>query len=254
MTLIQLIESFMHDGELSDIEIYDLADWLNKNQNEVTQWPGNLLVEPLQKAWHDKKIAEEERQHLFLILNNILNEHYNKCVSPQVRNRELPINEYDSVNAKAELPKVNQEFEVDSTSMPGERFKVELLGPSCTCPDWISVRSHLPEGTIPRACKHILACFRQINADPSWTSWFRAYLKLGYKSYPNQRWAVAEIDNNQFLYSSANPEWGNVFCKMKGEDFKFGFSIFESRWSYGKKPPAADELAELIVFISNNHE
>ena len=112
----------------------------------------------------------------------------------------------------------------------------------------------LRENSIPRACKHILACFRELEPDPSWPLWFSVYLRLGYKSLPTQKWAVAKFGDTEFLYSSANPEWGNVFCRSKNEEVKYGYSINEDRWSYGKKPPFSENLSKLIIGLSNSNE
>ena len=58
--LLVLCESIIEDGELTYDEIYQLAEWLNNDREACLHWPGNLLVEPLRKAWADGKITKTE--------------------------------------------------------------------------------------------------------------------------------------------------------------------------------------------------
>jgi hemerythrin-like domain-containing protein len=51
--LLVVCESILEDGELTYDELYRLADWLNSHHDACLHWPGNLLVEPLQKAGSD---------------------------------------------------------------------------------------------------------------------------------------------------------------------------------------------------------
>ena len=48
--ILVLCESIMEDGELTYDELYRLAEWLNNHQEACSNWPGSLLVAPLQKA------------------------------------------------------------------------------------------------------------------------------------------------------------------------------------------------------------
>jgi hypothetical protein len=67
--LLVLCDSIIEDGELTYDELYELADWLNNHYEACRHWPGNLLVEPLQRAWADGKITKTEaRQVARLIL------------------------------------------------------------------------------------------------------------------------------------------------------------------------------------------
>lgn len=251
VTLIKLIDSYMHDGELSDLEIYDLADWLNKNPDEMLIWPGNRLVDPLKKAWSDEKISDDERNELFQLLNEILIEHYKKEAGPA---SSLVVSRYRDESGNQEepvTPFLNLGFRVNSESTPGEAYDVELQSPSCTCPDWTGVRISAPTNRIPRFCKHVLACFRSVPREPKWPDWFNAYLDLGYKSYPDQKWRITKIKGTSFLYSSANPEWGNVYCKIKNESFRYGYSVMEARWAYRKIPPSSVVLSQLIERLSS---
>ena len=69
--LMVVCESIIEDGELTYDELYRLADWLNNHHDACLHWPGNLLVEPLQKAWADGKITKTEARQLARIILQI---------------------------------------------------------------------------------------------------------------------------------------------------------------------------------------
>ena len=50
----------MEDAHLTYDELYKMAEWLNNHHEACFHWPGNLLLEPLQKAWADGKITKTE--------------------------------------------------------------------------------------------------------------------------------------------------------------------------------------------------
>jgi hypothetical protein len=62
--LLLLCESIIEDGELTYDELYQLAEWLNNHQEACSNWPGGLLVAPLQKAWADGKITKTEARQV----------------------------------------------------------------------------------------------------------------------------------------------------------------------------------------------
>ena len=49
----------MEDAHLTYDELYKMAEWLNSH-HEACFRPGDLLLEPLQKAWADGKITKTE--------------------------------------------------------------------------------------------------------------------------------------------------------------------------------------------------
>ena len=62
--ILVLCESIMEDGELTYDELYRLAEWLNNHQEACSNWPGSLLVAPLQKAWADGKVTKTEARQV----------------------------------------------------------------------------------------------------------------------------------------------------------------------------------------------
>jgi hypothetical protein len=82
--LLLLCESIIEDGELTYDELYQLAEWLNNHQEACSNWPGGLLVAPLQKAWADGKITKTEARQVARIIIEVRKEAAN------VMQRRLP--------------------------------------------------------------------------------------------------------------------------------------------------------------------
>lgn len=55
MELLALCDIILEDGKHTYDEVNKLAEWLNIHSEACFQWPGNLLVAPLQKAWADAR-------------------------------------------------------------------------------------------------------------------------------------------------------------------------------------------------------
>ena len=72
--LLRLCNSIIEDGELTYEELYELAEWLNSHREACAQWPGNVLVEPLQNAWADGKITKTESRQLSRLLLQVRKE------------------------------------------------------------------------------------------------------------------------------------------------------------------------------------
>jgi hypothetical protein len=51
-----------------------MAEWLNNNHEAWCHWPGNLLLEPLQKAWADGKITKTEARQVARLIVQIRKE------------------------------------------------------------------------------------------------------------------------------------------------------------------------------------
>src|SRR6185503_19174362 len=69
--LVQLCRSITDDGELTDKELYTLADWINKYPHIQDHWPATILIEPLQKVWADGKITRTELKQVAKLLARI---------------------------------------------------------------------------------------------------------------------------------------------------------------------------------------
>jgi hypothetical protein len=154
-------------------------------------------------------------------------------------------------DSQPRLPRFAATIQVASSSETDMVYEVDFSGPSCTCPDFDSHRKNLPAGHPSRCCKHIIQGYSQVRSSKGWPSWLDAFLENGFfRTHPKQEWTVVKSGTTNYLVSSANPEWANVYAKIDGENVKYGYSIDEDRWSYGNKPNDANTLAKAIRKIS----
>ena len=78
------------------------------------------------------------------------------------------------------------------------------------------------------------------------------FLEAGFQPLPNQSWAVVESDKGNYLVSSADPDWANVYAQIDDEDKKYGYHVSERRWAYDIVPNDALALIETIDHLSNS--
>ena len=72
--LLVLCGTILQDGELTYDELYKLAEWLNSHPEACFDWPGNLLVDPLQGVWADGKITKTEARQVAQVILQIRKE------------------------------------------------------------------------------------------------------------------------------------------------------------------------------------
>jgi hypothetical protein len=73
--LLGLIKYIVGDGEITNHEVYHLCSWMNDHPEECNLWPGTILVEPLNEAYADGVLTNEELQHIAMILMTIVHKH-----------------------------------------------------------------------------------------------------------------------------------------------------------------------------------
>lgn len=246
--LVALCGSIVEDGELSGEEIYSLADWLNNHREACFQWPGDLLVQPLQEVWADGKVNKTELRAISRLLLRIrkewgkrqkqaADERMSQYISAAAMNFDL---------ASAQLPSIPVVLQVKSHSEKGLKYQVDLSEPSCTCPDWMGGRSRIPVGHLTRCCKHVLDAYSQIEPESGWPGWLGAFFSSGWPAHPHQNWFVIESRGGFALISSAGKGWANVFVEVDGSYDRFGYNVEERRWSYGVAPPGCRRIAKIL--------
>ncbi len=254
---LQLIERVSEDGELSNQEIYQLAKWLNENPDGRKSWPGNVFLPLLKQCFADGKIEVSEARAVAKLIQLVRREWARANAKPmqavavdavEVDPVEAGIADFD--DSQPLLPLISRIVEVSSLSEPGVVYNVDLAGPYCDCPDFASYRSKLPEGHISRCCKHVMQAYSEVRPETGWPSWLESFLEAGFRPQPAQKWQVYKSDIGAYLVSSAHPAWGNVYARFDHEVERFGYSIDEDRWSYGKEPVEGAILAELVRNLS----
>ena len=70
--LLGIAQGLLSDGQLQDIEIRFLRDWLNANEVLAESWPGDVLRQQVEEVLRDGCITEAEREHLVSTLQELV--------------------------------------------------------------------------------------------------------------------------------------------------------------------------------------
>lgn len=248
---LELIEDVAEDGELTYQEIYRLAKWLNENPHGRETWPANQFLPLLKSIFADGKIETSEAHAVAKMVQRVRREwaRANLGQATAVEDVEIAIRDFD--DSQPLLPLIPNIVQVTSFSEPGIVYNVDLSGPNCDCADFKSHRANLPVGHISRCCKHIMQSYSEIRPSTGWPSWLESLLEAGFKPYPAQAWQVYKSPSGIHLICSAHPTWGNVYSRIGDKPERYGYSIDEDRWSYGKEPIDAGPLARIVCSLSN---
>ena len=183
--LLLICDSIIEDGELTYAELYQLAEWLNRHQEACLHRPGNLLVELLRKAWADGKTTKTEARQLARLLIEF--------ASQTARTFDL---------SRPKLPAIPFSTRIRSHTTRGVFYEVDLGVPTCTCPDFSSIRHRLPTGHLTRCCKHIFGAYAQLEPSEGWPGWLRSFLGLAWAPHPKQEWDVLSIRQGGLVCTS----------------------------------------------------
>src|SRR6476469_1626282 len=100
--LVALCASILDDGEVTEEEAYQLADWLNHHQEAAEHWPGNQLVEPLQEIWAHETVNSRDLHRLARLLISLQREWARR---PRTQIRQV---------SSGALPKISTDKVVDA--------------------------------------------------------------------------------------------------------------------------------------------
>jgi hypothetical protein len=248
--LIALCASILDDGEVTSEEADDLADWLNKHGEAGRHWPGNELTKPLREIWADGVTSPRELHRLARILISIqrrwakrLRSEISAVITGESVPEVLPTNLHD-----VRLPNVTGRYRIPSRSGAGKFYDVDLSGPTCSCPDWLSWRACLPVGHLTRCCKHVFDAYAKFTGGKEVHGWLAAFLDNGWPAHPGAEWHVLTTDLDEVLFCSPSESgWANVYAKEGAQYARFGFNVYEDRWAYGSEPYAALTIADAIM-------
>jgi hypothetical protein len=255
--LLILCETILEDGELTYDELYKLAEWLNNHPEACFEWPGDLLVAPLQKAWSDGKITKTEARQVARVIRDIRKE-------AAKRQREKALAQAAQLASEVarmvdltrpNLPTIPFSTRVKSHSRRGEFYEVNLNGPTCTCPDFRSFRYGLSAGHLTRCCKHVFDAYTQLEPRDGWPGWLGAFLDFRWPPDPRQEWSVLPIRQGWLTFQrphlvlicSAPNRWANIFAPDSGRYDRYGYNVIEDRWAYDILPPGSEKIREGIL-------
>jgi hypothetical protein len=254
---LNLLERVVEDGELTYNEILEIAKWMNENKSGRKLWPVNLFYDLLKRVFADGKIDKNEAREVANLIQSVRRDwiRKNMVVAPPVVGSPTgvtPPNVAPPVAGspvfsieQAKLPTIPIQVLVRSSSEADTEYSVDLLGPTCTCPDFVP-RSKLPKGDLSRCCKHVFQAFAQVRPKDGWTGWLDSFLELGIRPNPKTKWAVVKLGEDFVLISSAPQDWANVYLHSGLENERFGYSVVEERWAYGKAPEYPAKIVAAI--------
>jgi hypothetical protein len=240
---LEVIRRITDDGILAEREVWDLAEYLNDNEEARMAWPGSDLFPILHEVFEDGVLDNHEMEGLAKILSQI--EHH--CADGEVV-PETATAEYDSVSLAAirieefELPKVEKMAKIPCKPS-GETYRVNLRTHTCDCPAWKGNRKDFPLGDMKRACVHIVDAYQEtVKADggtplPGIFGHLIADLSTrGRGIDPKSDWKLLKVQTLPHLVS-IGPEWCSVYARKHGEGFdRYAYNLSEQRWAYGDSP------------------
>ena len=257
--LLRLCDSIIEDGELTYEELYELAEWLNSHREACAQWPGNVLVEPLQNAWADGKITKTESRQLSRLLLQVRKEAA-KREADQLTGQAIQIASRTAETfdlTRPQLPAIPFSTRIKSYTTRAVFYEVDLSEPTCTCPDFRSFRSRLPRGHLTRCCKHIFGAYAQLEPSAGWPGWLHSFLGLAWAPHPKQKWHVMTIGQGWLglrttfvLISSAPKDWADAFAPENGLYDRYGYNVTKDRWAYEIEPPNSEKIRKAILTFS----
>jgi hypothetical protein len=156
------------------------------------------------------------------------------------------------------LPTIPFATRVKSHTKKGGFYEVNLSGPKCTCPDFLSFRHRLSAGHLTRCCKHVFHAYAQLGSPDTWPGWLGAFLDFPWPPHPRKEWLVLSIRRGWLtlqrpelvLISSAPNRWADVFAFDKGRYDRYAYNVAEDRWSYDIEPPASEKIRKGILNLT----
>lgn len=237
---LKLVSRITEDGILDTEEVYELAEFLNENPDATTVWPGDVLHEALLTVFEDGKLTDEEMEALGQLVLDI----------------EVEAAESDQQTVWEEAPSadVAPAFDIIELLVPatddttievddeGETCNVSLGDLTCTCGDWRSKRSHLPERSPGRLCQHLVAELNRIkeglpemNAAFSWLLGERT--QRGKGTHAVEYYNLLMTDDGTCLVSFGSSKWAHVLVPINEAVYeRYGYDFSQRRWSYGRQP------------------
>jgi hypothetical protein len=197
----------------------------------------------------DGKIDVPEAREVARLIQSVLREWSKRNVPQRTpSNSEIVASSIGSFDMNsARIPSIPIQLSIPSHSEESVVYRVDLVGPSCDCPDFMSKRAKLPTGDLSRCCKHIMEGYTKLRPEIGWPGWLDAFFDAGIRPSPDQKWHVVRMLGEHALMSSANKGWVNLYTHDSDGNMKFGYNISERRWAYGTEPKYAKSIADHIL-------
>lgn len=96
--LIGLLCGIAADDVLMDLEIQSVIDWVNDNENTITEWPINILLQRLKEIVVDGEISDTDRQDFLEMIKKITGTHFSETGSATASTTECFEDDIESIH------------------------------------------------------------------------------------------------------------------------------------------------------------
>jgi hypothetical protein len=255
--VVQYLRALTYDGELSNQQVWELANWLNQQPDTtLEEWPAKPLMSALRAAFADNELTNAELEDLantILAIEQLWTESNLQAAEDPVV-EEIAASSAMIEEAKPTAPSIAITAEVPDEAR-ADTFTVDLKHHTCTCPEWVENRQAFPEGDYRRCCSHLTQAFRSLaheqkslQHDPLFLAFIEDHGRRNKGAELDTVWHVVVVNGIRVLYgASPASEWVNVFAPENGVYKRFGYNRKKKRWAYGERPQdVAWQIASLF--------
>ena len=243
----ELIDSIMADGELSEVEVLDLANWLEHNPECKKEWPGKVLASPVKAMAAGGKVTTMDLRRIGKLLVEVQKRRSKELISDEMNLSARSVSDaLQGFNPLIPaLPSIPISADVPSAKNSQITLEVDLSWPKCSCQTEDGT-SNLPKGHLNRCCEHVLAVYAMIRPAKGWPGWLESYLGSSWRPAREAEWIVLP-GPPAILFSISWNEWCDVYAPKRTVYDRFGFSRLDERWSYGEKPKDANRIEQALL-------
>ncbi|MGB0582938.1 MAG: hypothetical protein ACPGVU_24915 [Limisphaerales bacterium] len=253
---LKFIRQITEDGILTDEEVWSLGTFLNEHADAQKNWPGNILFEILKHVFDDGILDPHEIEAVGHYLRGI----ELQCSFTQ-REENVPVLELPS-DLKFEvidfrLPVIEHKFKVLPTMQFEKEHEVDLLKHECDCAEFSFKRQFLPNGSLGRACKHMVTALDmpEVSVQIPKLEWnaklfdlIRSHSQMNRSLDPMPSWKLLKAEAFECVVSWGDQEWCRVYADTpEGSLERFGYHLTEDRWSYGATPPGVSAVTKYLT-------
>lgn len=139
--MLGLVKGVLADGTVSEVEAQLLQDWAKAHPDVAHHWPGNRLVERIEKIFRDSRVTADEREDLHSLLQEMVGGEAGVLVGSST-STQLPLNN----------PQPTVEFEGRVFVLTG-RF---AYAPRKACEEEVIRRGGKPEARITQSTNYLV--------------------------------------------------------------------------------------------------
>ena len=157
---LKFIRQITEDGILTDEEVWSLGNFLNDHPDAQSNWPGNILFEILKHVFDDGRLDPHEVEAIGHYLRGI----ELQCSFTQKEEDQPTMELPDDLHFEVidfRLPIIEEKLAVKPSMQFEKEHNVDLMKHECDCAEFAYKRQFLPEGSLGRACKHMVKALDQ---------------------------------------------------------------------------------------------